>query len=102
MKKYPPVEHPVIRTHPVSGKKIIYVTRSFTTEIKDLPEDESRAILEFLFDHVKKPEFQVRFRWEKGSLAVWDNRATQHYAVADYMPHRRRMHRVALAGDPPV
>ena len=102
MKKYPPVEHPVIRTHPVSGKKIIYVTRSFTTEIKDLPEDESHAILEFLFDHVKKPEFQVRFRWEKGSLAVWDNRATQHYAVADYMPHRRRMHRVALAGDPPV
>jgi len=101
MRKFPPVEHPVIRTHPVSGRKILYVTRSFTAEILGLPEDEGRHVLEFLFEHVKRPEFQVRFKWEEGSVAIWDNRSTQHYAVADYMPHRRRMHRVALAGDVP-
>jgi taurine dioxygenase len=101
MQQYPPVEHPVVRTHPVSGRKILYVTRSFTAEIQGLPEDESRAVLEFLFEHVKRPEFQVRFRWSRDSVAIWDNQATQHYAVNDYMPQRRRMHRVAFAGERP-
>ncbi|VTU32544.1 Alpha-ketoglutarate-dependent taurine dioxygenase [Variovorax sp. PBS-H4] len=101
MQKYPPVEHPIVRTHPVSGRKILYCTRSFTSEIKELPEDEGRAVLEFLFEHVKRPEFHVRFQWRAGSVAIWDNRSTQHYAVNDYMPNRRRMHRVAVAGDVP-
>lgn len=101
MKRFPPVEHPVIRTHPVSGRKLVYVTRSFTSEIKDLPEDESRWVLDFLFDHVKRPEFQVRFKWTPNAVAIWDNRSTQHYAVNDYLPARRRMHRIGIAGDRP-
>lgn len=101
MQRYPPVEHPLVRTHPVSGRKLLYATRSFTSEIKGLPEEESRMVLEFLFEHVKRPEFHVRFQWQEGSVAIWDNRSTQHYAVNDYMPHRRRMHRVAIQGDLP-
>lgn len=101
MRKFPPVEQPLVRTHPETGRKLIYATRSFTAEIKGVPEDEGRAVLDFLFEHVKRPEFQVRFRWQPGSVAIWDNRSTQHYAVNDYMPARRRMHRVAMLGDLP-
>jgi len=96
----PPVLHPVVRVHPETGRKGLYVSGNWVDRIVDLPDDESEALLRFLYEHVKSPEFQVRFRWRRDSIAFWDNRATQHYAVADY--HERRvMHRVLLAGDVP-
>lgn len=101
LKLYPPQSHPVIRTHPETGKKALFVNATFTTHIEGLPLDESAAILKFLAEKVKTPEFQVRFKWEKGSVAIWDNRATQHYAVADYYPQCRRMHRITINGDVP-
>jgi taurine dioxygenase len=101
LKLYPPQSHPVIRTHPETGKKALFVNATFTTHIEGLPLDESAAILKFLAEKVKTPEFQVRFKWEKGSVAIWDNRATQHYAVADYYPQYRRMHRITINGDVP-
>ncbi|WP_420560896.1 taurine dioxygenase [Tepidicaulis sp.] len=101
LKLYPPQSHPVIRTHPETGKKALFVNATFTTHIEGLPLDESAAILRFLAEKVKTPEFQVRFKWEKGSVAIWDNRATQHYAVADYYPQYRRMHRITINGDVP-
>lgn len=101
LKLYPPQSHPVIRTHPETGKKALFVNSTFTTHIEGLPLDESAAILKFLYEKVKTPEFQVRFKWEKGSVAIWDNRATQHYAVADYYPQYRRMHRITINGDVP-
>jgi taurine dioxygenase len=101
LKLYPPQSHPVIRTHPETGKKALFVNATFTTHIEGLPLDESAALLKFLAEKVKTPEFQVRFKWEKGSVAIWDNRATQHYAVADYYPQYRRMHRITINGDVP-
>lgn len=98
---FPLAEHPVIRTHPETGRHAIFVNAVFTTRIKDMKERESQALLAFLFDHVTTPEFQVRFRWRKNSVAFWDNRCTQHYAVGDYWPQRRRMHRVTIEGDTP-
>lgn len=97
---HPPVRHPVIRTHPETGRKTIFVNRSFTRHIVELSEAESRHILEFLFEHVEIPEYQVRFNWRQGSVAIWDNRCTQHYAVADYYPRVRRMHRVTVLENP--
>jgi len=101
LKLYPPQSHPVIRTHPETGKKALFVNATFTTHIEGLPRDESDALLRFLCDKVKTPEFQVRFKWTKGAVAIWDNRATQHYAVADYFPQYRRMHRITINGDVP-
>ncbi|MEG3110767.1 taurine dioxygenase [Pantoea sp. T14] len=100
--KHPPVQHPVIRTHPVSGKKALFVNEGFTTRIVDLREKESEALLGFLFAHATKPEFQVRWRWQPNDVAIWDNRVTQHYANADYYPARRVMHRATVLGDKPV
>jgi taurine dioxygenase len=100
-RKWPPMEHPVIRTHPVTGRNALYVNRNFTTRIIGVTEDESDALLAYLLTHVQRPDFQVRFRWEPGSVAFWDNRCTQHYAVADYSGQRRIMHRVTLRGDRP-
>lgn len=99
--KNPPVLHPVVRTHPVTGRQALFVNSGFTTRIVDLAEKESEALLGFLFGHVVKPEFQVRWRWREGDLAIWDNRVTQHYANADYMPQRRIMHRATILGDRP-
>lgn len=101
VEKNPPVLHPVVRTHPVSGKQALFVNTGFTTRIVDLAEKESDALLAFLFEHVTKPEFQVRWRWTVGDVAIWDNRVTQHYANADYMPQRRIMHRATILGDRP-
>ena len=98
----PPVTHPVIRTHPVSGRKGIYVNESFTTRILGLTPKESDTLLRFLFEHVAKPEFTVRWRWKQGDVAFWDNRLTQHYALADYLPQRRVMHRATILGDRPI
>ncbi len=94
------VRHPVVRTHPETGRKLIFVNSGYTQAIADIPEVESRSILQALFEHIGKPEFQVRFRWERGSLAIWDNRCTQHYALDDYS-ELRRMRRVQIDGDAP-
>lgn len=99
--KNKPVKHPVIRTHPVSGAKALFVNEGFTTHINELSPKESRAVLELLFAHIGKPDFQVRHRWKVNDVAMWDNRSTQHYAVADYLPHRRVMHRATILGDRP-
>jgi taurine dioxygenase len=98
---YPQATHPVVRTHPVSGRECLFVNSMFTTQILGLPAAESDAILGFLFDHVKNPQFQCRFRWERNSIAFWDNRCTQHYAVWDYFPHVRSGYRVTVRGERP-
>lgn len=98
--KWPPVGHPVARTHPVTGRKALYVNGNSTTRLVGLTERENDLLLPFLIDHVRSPEFQCRFRWDVGSIAFWDNRSVQHYAVPDYS-ERRVMHRVTLVGDRP-
>ncbi len=100
-KEYPKSEHPVIRTHPITGRKGIFVNEIFTSHIVGLEKKESDVVLNFLFDHVKKPEFQCRFHWEKNSIAFWDNRCTQHLAMWDYWPEVRSGYRVTVKGDKP-
>ena len=94
--KYPPVEHPVVRVHPVTGKKVLYVNSTFTSHIKGLSRVESDALLTQLFALPQVPEFQARLRWAPGTLAVWDNRSTQHYAVGDFFPQHRKLHRITV------
>jgi taurine dioxygenase len=91
--------HPVIATHPVTGLKYLNVNQSFTRNIVDLTQGASDEVLQYLYQHVRRPEFQVRFRWENDSVAIWDNRITQHYAVCDYLPNRRHMQRVTINSD---
>jgi taurine dioxygenase len=98
---HPPRLHPVVRTHPVSGLQGLFVNEGFTTRIAELQPSESEAVLRQLFAHVSKPEFTVRWRWKLGDVAFWDNRLTQHYATADYLPARRVMHRATVMGDAP-
>ncbi|MBU6958606.1 taurine dioxygenase [Pseudomonas sp. CVAP len=100
-KKNPPLSHPVIRTHPVSGRKSLFVNEGFTTKINELSETESEAILKLLFAHATRPEFTIRWRWQENDVAFWDNRVTQHFAVDDYRPVRRVMHRATVLGDVP-
>jgi len=99
--QYPSAEHPVVRTHPVTGRQTLFVNRIFTRRITQLAERESDALLEMLFQHIESPEFQCRFRWARGSVAFWDNRCAQHHALWDYYPHRRRGLRVTVKGDRP-
>lgn len=100
-RKNPPLSHPVIRTHPVSGRKALFVNEGFTTRINELEPVESDAILKLLFAHATRPEFTIRWRWQENDVAMWDNRVTQHYAVDDYRPQRRVMHRATILGDVP-
>lgn len=100
-RKNPPLSHPVIRTHPASGRKALFVNDGFTTRINELEPAESEAILKMLFAHATRPEFTIRWRWQENDVAMWDNRVTQHYAVDDYRPQRRVMHRATILGDVP-
>ncbi|CDF84067.1 taurine dioxygenase [Pseudomonas knackmussii B13] len=99
--KNPPRSHPVIRTHPVTGRKALFVSDGFTTRINEVSAAESRALLDLLFAHFSRPELSVRWRWQENDVAFWDNRVTQHYAVDDYRPQRRVMHRATILGDKP-
>jgi taurine dioxygenase len=99
--KNKPVQHPVIRTHPVTGRKGLFVNESFTTRILELSSKESAVVLEYLFGFISKPEFTVRWKWKPYDLAFWDNQLTQHYASANYLPHRRVMHRATILGGVP-
>jgi taurine dioxygenase len=99
--RFPVSEHPVLRTHPETKRTAIYVNAGFTTRIKELEPDASDAVLDFLFKHVQRPEFCCRFRWQKNSIAFWDNRCVQHYAVFDYFPAVRSGERVTVKGDKP-
>jgi len=98
---YPEANHPVVRTHPVTGRKALFVNRGFTYRINEVPEDESAAILDYLYDVAERPEFQVRFQWKPHSVAFWDNRAVQHKALWDYFPNVRSGYRVTIKGDRP-
>ncbi|SEN45633.1 taurine dioxygenase [Pseudomonas sp. ok272] len=99
--KNPPLSHPVIRTHPVSGRTSLFVNEGFTTRINELSDSESEVILKLLFAHATRPEFTIRWRWQTNDVAFWDNRVTQHFAVDDYRPARRVMHRATVMGDVP-
>lgn len=99
--KHPPVTHPVVRVHPVSKRKGLFVNEGFTTHIHEVSSAESQALLGMLFAHAGRPELTVRWQWKVDDVAFWDNRVTQHYAIADYLPERRTMHRATVNGDKP-
>ena len=101
LEQFPEQKHPIVRTHPVTGKKGLFINRVFTLTIDGMTPDESRPLRRQLFEQATLPALQVRFRWQAGSMAQWDNRVTQHYAVPDHGGHRRRMERVTLAGERP-
>ena len=101
LKRFPAQTHPVIRVHPETGKKTIYVNRAHTSHLKGIRRDVGNDLLEILYNQAGTPEYQCRFRWRKNSIAFWDNRACQHYAAADYFPQNREMLRVTIVGDKP-
>jgi taurine dioxygenase len=98
---FPEAVHPVVRTHPVTGRKALYVNRAFTTRILGLSPLESRSLLDMLFSHQENPKYQCRFRWRENSVAMWDNRCAQHYAIWDYYPQVRHGLRVSVIGERP-
>jgi taurine dioxygenase len=100
-KKYPRAVHPIVRTHPVTRRRLLFVNPLYTLGIVGVPKDEGDAILKYLYNHVANPNFHVRFRWRPHSVAFWDNRCTQHMAVWDYFPETRSGFRVTIAGDKP-
>jgi taurine dioxygenase len=101
-KTYPQAVHPIIRTHPETGQKAIYVNRTFTTRINELSETESKAILNHLFSHCEHIDFQIRYRWAVNDVTFWDNRCAMHRAIWDYWPAERRGRRVTIKGDRPI
>ena len=98
---FPRSEHPVVRVHPVTGRKLLFVDKGFTTRIVQLSQTESDALLAFLFAHIETPKLSCRFKWRSNSIAFWDNRSAQHQAIFDYWPHKRYGHRVTIQGDRP-
>ena len=94
--------HPVVRTHPETGRRSLYINPIHTRRFSDMTADESRPLLDYLCHHMVRPEFTCRFRWQPGSLAIWDNRTTLHYAINDYQGQQRRMHRITIKGQQPV
>ncbi len=99
---WPEADHPVVRRHVDSGRPALYVNREFTESINDLPKEEAKALLDFLFHHVERPDFQCRFRWSPNAIAVWDNRAVLHHAMWDYWPNQRKGRRITVKGERPV
>ena len=99
--EYPTSTHPIVRTHPETGRPSIYVNRSFTTRIEGQSDDESNETLRAVLRHIEQPEFQIRFRWEPNDIALWDNRCLQHFAIWDYWPDERKGNRVSILGDAP-
>ena len=95
-------EHPVVRTHPETGRKSLFVNDHYTLRFKDMSEQESNPLLQYLLTHAVRPEFTCRFRWQKNSIAIWDNRCLLHNPISDYFGERRYLHRVAIAGDKPT
>ncbi|MDB6096904.1 MAG: Alpha-ketoglutarate-dependent taurine dioxygenase [Francisellaceae bacterium] len=98
---YPVAKHPIIRTHPETKKKALYISQPYVTHIEGLTNEESTAILNFLYKHIERHEFIYRHKWQTNDLVIWDNRCTQHYAVADYFPEERLMHRLNISGETP-
>lgn len=99
---WPEADHPVVRRHADSGRPALYIDREFTESINDLPKEEAKALLEFLFEHVERANFQCRFRWSPNAIAVWDNRAVLHHAMWDYWPHERKGRRITVVGEKPI
>ena len=99
---FPSASHPVVRTHPQTGRKALFVNRTFTTQINELSEEESSAVLKMLFEHAESIQFQIRFRWSKNDMAFWDNRCCMHRAIWDYWPEERKGRRVTIKGDRPL
>ena len=97
----PPVRHPVIRIHPESGNSVIFVNELFTRHVEGLSRSESDALLAFIFEHIRTPEYSCRFAWQPDSIAIWDNRSTQHKPINDYFPAHRRLERITIDGDLP-
>ena len=98
LKENPPISHPVVKSHPITNKKVLYVNRLFTSHIENMDSSESEDLLEFLFDHIQKDKFICRFSWEENSIAFWDNRSVLHKPVNDYWPQLRRMERITIEG----
>lgn len=99
--EFPPASHPIVRSHPVTKRRCLYVNRIFTSHIEGLERDESDDLLDVLYREVEVPEYQVRFKWAANSVAFWDNRSTQHFAISDYWPRKRVMERLTIIGDRP-
>jgi taurine dioxygenase len=97
-----PALHPVVRIHPETGRKNLFVNPKFTLRMKDMPENQGNALLRLLYEHMTSPQFIVRYHWQPGTLAFWDNRSTMHFGIFDYEGQRRVMHRITLRGDRPV
>ena len=98
-KKFGSSIHPIIKIHPITKQKLLYINPGFTNHIVGLNASDSQNLLNYLFNFMNKPEFQVRFKWTKNTIAIWDNRCTMHYALGDYMPYERKMHRVTILND---
>lgn len=99
---WPEADHPIVRRHPDSGRPALFVDREFTESINGLPKDEGKAVLDFLFAHTERANFQCRFRWSENAIAIWDNRCALHHAMWDYWPHERRGRRVSVRGETPI